>query len=142
MLTGGSPSITALAQSKYSRLRSSGQPCGGLAATSRRFEVLSASSPHGWPLERKREYFDWAKAVIDGLPPARRIVGKWADLLGPIRLTGFLGWLMWLFVHLINVISFRSRLIVLVNWAWDYLFYDRPIRLILRAADEKAPRPK
>jgi NADH:ubiquinone reductase (H+-translocating) len=62
--------------------------------------------------------------------------------LGPIRLTGFLGWLMWLFVHLINVISFRSRLIVLVNWAWDYLFYDRPIRLILRAADEKAPRPK
>jgi NADH dehydrogenase len=53
--------------------------------------------------------------------------------LGAVRLTGFLGWLMWLFVHLINVISFRSRIIVLVNWAWDYLFYDRPIRLILRA---------
>ncbi len=62
--------------------------------------------------------------------------------LGPVRLTGFLGWLMWLFVHLINVISFRSRIVVLVNWAWDYLFYDRPIRLILRAADEKATRPK
>ena len=57
--------------------------------------------------------------------------------LGAVRLTGFLGWLMWLFVHLINVISFRSRVVVLVNWAWDYLFYDRPIRLILRAADEK-----
>jgi len=56
--------------------------------------------------------------------------------LGPVRLTGFLGWLMWLFVHLINVISFRSRIVVLVNWAWDYLFYDRPIRLILRAADD------
>jgi NADH dehydrogenase len=53
--------------------------------------------------------------------------------LGPVRLSGFLGWLMWLGVHLVNVISFRSRLIVLVNWAWDYLFYDRPIRLILRA---------
>ena len=53
--------------------------------------------------------------------------------LGPIRLTGFLGWLMWLFVHLINVISFRSRIVVLVNWAWDYFFYDRPIRLIVRA---------
>ena len=62
--------------------------------------------------------------------------------LGPLRLTGFLGWLMWLFVHLINVISFRSRIVVLVNWAWDYLFYDRPIRLILRAAGEKAARPK
>jgi NADH dehydrogenase len=56
--------------------------------------------------------------------------------LGAIRLTGFLGWLMWLGVHLVNVISFRSRVIVLVNWAWDYLFYDRPIRLIVRAADD------
>jgi NADH dehydrogenase len=62
--------------------------------------------------------------------------------LGPVRLTGFLGWLMWLFVHLINVISFRSRIVVLVNWAWDYLFYDRPIRLILRADGEKAAGPK
>ena len=57
--------------------------------------------------------------------------------LGPVRLTGFLGWLMWLFVHLINVISFRSRIVVLVNWAWDYFFYDRPIRLIVRAADDR-----
>jgi NADH dehydrogenase len=57
--------------------------------------------------------------------------------LGPVRLTGFLGWLMWLTVHLVNVISFRSRIIVLINWAWDYVFYDRPIRLIVRAGDAK-----
>jgi NADH dehydrogenase len=57
--------------------------------------------------------------------------------LGPVRLTGFLGWLMWLVVHLVNVISFRSRMIVLINWAWDYVFYDRPIRLIVRAGDTK-----
>jgi len=53
--------------------------------------------------------------------------------LGAVHLSGFLGWGMWLVVHLVNVISFRSRLVVLVNWAWDYLFYDRPIRLIVRA---------
>ncbi|HEX9099489.1 MAG TPA: NAD(P)/FAD-dependent oxidoreductase [Candidatus Dormibacteraeota bacterium] len=57
--------------------------------------------------------------------------------LGPVRLKGFLGWLMWLTVHLINVVSFRSRVVVLVNWAWDYLFLDRPIRLIVRAADDR-----
>ncbi len=62
--------------------------------------------------------------------------------LGAVHLQGFLGWLMWLFVHLINVISFRSRIVVLVNWAWDYFFYDRPIRLILRAAGEKGARPQ
>jgi NADH dehydrogenase len=54
--------------------------------------------------------------------------------LGPVRLSGFLGWLMWLAVHLVNVISFRSRVVVLVNWAWNYLFYDRPVRLILAAS--------
>ena len=57
--------------------------------------------------------------------------------LGAVHLSGFLGWLMWLGVHLVNVISFRSRILVLVNWAWDYLFYDRPIRLIVRAKDPK-----
>jgi NADH dehydrogenase len=57
--------------------------------------------------------------------------------LGAVRLSGFFGWLMWLGVHLVNVISFRSRVLVLVNWAWDYLFYDRPIRLIVRAGEAK-----
>jgi NADH:quinone reductase (non-electrogenic) len=49
--------------------------------------------------------------------------------------SGFVGWVIWLFVHLINVISFRSRLIVLTNWAWDYVFLDRPVRLIVRARE-------
>jgi len=56
--------------------------------------------------------------------------------LGAVHLSGFLGWVMWLVVHLVNVVSFRSRILVLVNWAWDYLFYDRPVRLIVRAADD------
>jgi NADH dehydrogenase len=57
--------------------------------------------------------------------------------LGRVHLSGFLGWSMWLAVHLVNVISFRSRLVVLVNWAWEYLFYDRPVRLIVSAADDR-----
>ena len=62
--------------------------------------------------------------------------------LGAVRLSGFLGWLMWLGVHLVNVISFRSRIVVLVNWAWEYLFYDRPIRLIVRAKDDRQLPPR
>ena len=59
--------------------------------------------------------------------------------LGRVHLSGFLGWLMWLGVHLVNVISFRSRILVLVNWAWEYFFYDRPIRLFVRAGDDPQP---
>ena len=56
--------------------------------------------------------------------------------LGRVHLSGFPGWAMWLGVHLVNVVSFRARILVLVNWAWDYLFYDRPVRLIVRAAED------
>jgi NADH dehydrogenase len=57
--------------------------------------------------------------------------------LGIVHLSGFLGWLMWLSVHLINVVSFRSRVVVLVNWAWEYLMVDRPVRLIVRAKEDR-----
>jgi len=56
--------------------------------------------------------------------------------LGRVHLSGFLGWAMWLVVHLVNVVSFRARILVLTNWAWDYVFYDHPVRLIVRATDE------
>ncbi|HWO45561.1 MAG TPA: FAD-dependent oxidoreductase, partial [Methylomirabilota bacterium] len=61
--------------------------------------------------------------------------------LGRVHLSGFLGWVFWLTVHLVNVVSFRSRVLVLINWAWDYLFYDRPIRLILRASRDRPEDP-
>ncbi|WP_448591664.1 NAD(P)/FAD-dependent oxidoreductase [Thermoflexus hugenholtzii] len=45
--------------------------------------------------------------------------------------TGFAAWLLWLGVHLIRLIGMRNRLVVLSGWAWDYLFYERAVRLIL-----------
>jgi len=49
---------------------------------------------------------------------------------GWLRLKGYIGWLAWLFVHIINLIGFRNRLVVLVHWAWAYVTYQRAIRLI------------
>ncbi len=47
-----------------------------------------------------------------------------------LKFRGFAAWAVWLVVHLVQLIGFRNRLLVLVNWAWDYLFYDRAVRLI------------
>ena len=47
---------------------------------------------------------------------------------------GFIAWVVWLVVHLIRIIGFRNKLMVLVNWAWDYFFYERGARLITRGA--------
>jgi NADH dehydrogenase len=53
--------------------------------------------------------------------------------IGPIQLTGFLGWVTWLVVHLYYLIGFENRLRVLVRWSWYYIRLDRPVRSILRA---------
>jgi NADH:quinone reductase (non-electrogenic) len=55
-----------------------------------------------------------------------------AVYLGGRAFTGFPAWVLWLSVHLFNLIGFRNRLLVLINWAWDYFFYERAVRLITR----------
>lgn len=52
-----------------------------------------------------------------------------ADVFG-LQLRGFPAWVMWLVVHIIQLIGFRNKLFVLLNWAWDYFFYERAVRLI------------
>jgi len=48
-----------------------------------------------------------------------------------IQLTGYLAWLSWLTLHLLTLMGFRNRLSVVVNWVWEYLTYDRAVRIIL-----------
>jgi NADH dehydrogenase len=55
--------------------------------------------------------------------------------VGPLSFKGPIGWFVWLFVHLYYIIGYRNRLVVLTSWAWNYAFYDRPIRLITRGKD-------
>jgi NADH dehydrogenase len=50
--------------------------------------------------------------------------------LNVLRFGGFLAWLTWLFVHLMYLVGFGSRLLVLVQWAWNYFTYNRSARLI------------
>lgn len=50
--------------------------------------------------------------------------------LGKIKLSGAIAWLAWLFIHLIFLIGFRNRLLVLIQWAWSFVSYDRGARLI------------
>jgi NADH dehydrogenase len=47
-----------------------------------------------------------------------------------IRLTGILAWLGWLFIHLLYLIGFRNRLVVLLNWIVNYFTYERGVRVI------------
>jgi NADH dehydrogenase len=50
--------------------------------------------------------------------------------LGRVHLSGFIAWLIWVFVHILYLIGFRNRLLVVLQWAWAYVSYQRGIRLI------------
>ncbi|MEL7675885.1 MAG: NAD(P)/FAD-dependent oxidoreductase, partial [Chloroflexota bacterium] len=63
-----------------------------------------------------------------------------------VQLTGFIAWVAWLGLHLITLMGFRNRLNVFVNWVWNYLTYDRTVRIILehaaRDASEQGTEPR
>jgi NADH dehydrogenase len=54
-----------------------------------------------------------------------------ADLPGGLKLRGTVGWLAWLAVHLVFLVGFRNRIVVLINWGWNYISWDRASRVIL-----------
>lgn len=60
------------------------------------------------------------------------VIGRKAAVarIGHLRLTGWLAWLMWLFVHLLFLVGFENRLLVLIQWAWNYFTRNRRARLI------------
>jgi NADH dehydrogenase len=83
------------------------------------------------------------RRALDGRPTRRfRYVDKGtmatigrrsavAELPLRLRLDGTLGWLSWLGLHLVFLIGFRNRLVVLVNWVWNYFTWDRGNRVVI-----------
>jgi NADH dehydrogenase len=75
--------------------------------------------------EPRKNFHYWNKGSLATIGRAAAV----ADF-GKIHVSGFLAWLSWLFIHIFFLIGFRNRLIVLIQWAWSYLTYERGARLI------------
>ncbi len=78
----------------------------------------------GQPLEPFRYHDQGTLATIGRNAAVAHVFG--------LQLSGFPAWVMWLVVHIIQLIGFRNKLFVLLNWAWDYFFYERAARVITR----------
>jgi len=52
--------------------------------------------------------------------------------IGKRRMTGFFAWIMWLFVHLFAIVGVKNKIIVFLNWIWNYFTYDQSLRLIIK----------
>lgn len=49
------------------------------------------------------------------------------------KFQGFFAWLTWMFVHLMSIVGVKNRVMVFINWIWNYITYDQSLRLIIRA---------
>ena len=76
------------------------------------------------PLEPFR-YFNLGNVAVIGRGSAVVDIGP-----VPVRLSGWFGWVFWLLLHIFWLIGFRNRLVVLSEWAWAYVTFQRRIRLI------------
>jgi NADH dehydrogenase len=67
------------------------------------------------------------------------VIGRGAAIadLGWLRVSGYPGWLLWLFVHLMYLVEYDNRLIVFIQWAWNYFTRNRGARLITNKVDER-----
>jgi NADH dehydrogenase len=68
-------------------------------------------------------YFDKGNLATIGRAAAVAQIRK-------LHISGYFAWLAWLFVHIFFLIGFRNRIIVLIQWAWSYVTYERGARLI------------
>jgi NADH dehydrogenase len=82
----------------------------------------------------RRQHGEPGEAFVYHDPGTMATIGRNAALAefpNGWRFTGFIAWLMWLFLHLMYLVGFRNRVSVFIDWLWNYLTYERSPRLIL-----------
>ncbi len=121
--------------------------------------MKTKKNPKGFPMlapvaiQQGENLADNIKAIINGskkLSPFRytnkgymATVGRnraVVDMPNGLSFGGFSAWTAWMFVHLLYLIGFRNKLVVLNNWIWNYFTYDKGIRLIIRPFDKQEKR--
>ena len=89
-----------------------------------------------------------ARARGESLPPFRyRDFGSLATIgrkravaqIGKLKLRGFIAWVLWSVAHIYFLIGFRNRLVVAMNWMWNYLTFQRGTRLITGMSGSRLP---
>jgi len=103
-----------------------GTPVPGVAPAAIQMGEFAARTILAELKGKKRSPFNyWNKGSLATIGRAAAV----ADF-GKLHFSGFPAWLGWLFIHLFFLIGFRNRLLVIIDWAWSYLTFQRSARLI------------
>jgi NADH:ubiquinone reductase (H+-translocating) len=111
-----------------------GQPLPGVAQTAiqqgRYVGKLIAARLKGKSLPPFR-YHDLGNLATIGRHAAVAQIGKW-------KFSGWLAWSIWVFIHLMNIVQFQNRVLVMTQWAWMYFTRNRSARLITEVPNESS----
>lgn len=107
---------------------SKGNPYPMLIPVAKQQGILAAKNILRHLNGEKPQSFRYVDRGIMATIGRRRAV---AWLYYKIQLTGFVAWTAWLGLHIVTLLGFRNRLNVFVNWMWNYLTYDRSVRILL-----------
>ncbi len=112
--------------------QTSGEPVPGVSPAAMQMGKTAAGNILNDLSKKPRTDFRYVdKGTMATIGRSRAI----ADVRG-FHFTGFIAWLMWLFLHVVFLIGFRNRVYVLMEWFWAYLSRERSARLITGDADE------
>ncbi len=113
-------------------LNSEGKPLGGVAQVAMQQGTYAAEAIlrkiRGKPPQKAFEYFDKGNLAVVGRAAAI------ANVFG-VHLWGLPAWLVWVFIHLMYIVEFQSRVVVFIQWAFQDLTSSRGARLITGAAN-------
>jgi NADH dehydrogenase len=117
-----------------------GKPLPGVAQVAMQGGAYAAKAIRariaGKAFEKPFHYFNKGDMAVIGRAAAI------ANIFG-VQVSGLLAWLVWLFIHLMYIVEFQSRVIVFIQWGFEYLTFSRGARLItgVDAEDSVSRRP-
>lgn len=118
------PEVFVIGDAAY--LEHDGQPLPMVAPVAMQQAEVAADNIQHLLAQRPLRAFEYHD------PGSLATIGRNAAVaqLGRFQFRGFVAWVLWLVIHIMQLIGFRNRLLVLINWAWDYVFYERGVRII------------
>ena len=140
----GHPEVFVVGDMAAAKSADTGQPVPGVAQGALQMgrhvgrTIAAELAGHQSPANRRPfVYHDKGTMAVIGKAKAVAVIGN-------LRLSGFLAWLVWGGVHIVSLIGFRNRLLVLLSWFWNWLLNARDARLITGEAELviHTPRPR